>query len=102
MSESAQALPLGWWRWSEHIFDRLCTAQLNPLRHLGALAILAFILAAISGVWLYVMFDTSASGAYESIESLSRSRWSIGGVMRSLHRYAAGYGRRPDAVASAA
>ncbi len=89
MSESAQALPLGWWRWSEHIFDRLCTAQLNPLRHLGALAILAFILAAISGVWLYVMFDTSASGAYESIESLSRSRWSIGGVMRSLHRYAA-------------
>jgi ferredoxin len=56
------------------------------MRHLGALAFLLFWMLAASGVYLYLRFDTSASGAYASIGELE---WWFGGVLRSVHRYAA-------------
>lgn len=64
-------------------------AQTNPLRHLGALGFLFFWLIAVTGIYLYVVLDTSATGAYPSIDQLSRQQWYLGGLMRSLHRYAA-------------
>ena len=39
-----------------------------------------------SGVYLYLRFDTSIAGAYDSIGGLE---WWFGGVLRSVHRYAA-------------
>jgi len=42
----------------------------------------------VSGIYVYAAFDTSASGAYASVERLTREQWYAGGVMRSLHRYA--------------
>jgi ferredoxin len=56
------------------------------MRHLGALGFLAFWILAASGIYLYVRLDTSAAGAYASIGELE---WWFGGVLRSLHRYAA-------------
>jgi ferredoxin len=56
------------------------------MRHLGALGFLLFWLLAASGLYLYLRFDTSAAGAYRSIGELE---WWFGGVLRSLHRYAA-------------
>jgi ferredoxin len=56
------------------------------MRHLGPLGFLLFWLLAASGVYLYVRLDTSAAGAYGSIGELE---WWLGGVLRSLHRYAA-------------
>ena len=56
------------------------------LRHLGALGFLLFWILAASGIYLYLRFETSAEGAYDSIEGLER--W-FGGVLRSMHRYAA-------------
>jgi quinol-cytochrome oxidoreductase complex cytochrome b subunit len=56
------------------------------MRHLGALGFLLFWLLAASGVYLYLRVDTSAAGAYASIGELE---WWFGGVLRSLHRYAA-------------
>ena len=77
------------WRALLHGFDHAFGSRGNPLRQLGALAFLAFGLLALSGLWLYAVLDTSASGAHASIEALSRRPWSPGGLMRSLHRYAA-------------
>lgn len=77
------------WRALERHLDRVSGAGGNPLRQLGTLGFLAFWLLALSGLWLYAVLDTSAGGAYASIEALSRSPWSPGGLMRSLHRYAA-------------
>lgn len=79
---------LALWRRVEQVFDRAFGVRANPLRQLGALGFLAFWLLAISGVWLYAVFDTAAAGAYASIEALSRQPASVGGLMRSLHRYA--------------
>ena len=57
-----------------------------PLRHLGALGFALFWMLAASGIYLYIRFDTSVAGAYDSIGALE---WWFGGVLRSLHRYAA-------------
>lgn len=77
------------WRLAEHAFDASFGGTLNPLKHLGALAFLLFWLLAASGVVLYMVLDTSAEGAYRSIEALSRTPWSAGSALRGLHRYAA-------------
>jgi len=85
MRESALAA----WSHCERTLDTLFGGVLNPLRHLGALAFLFFWLLALSGIYLYAVLDTSVEGAYRSIDELSRNQWWFGGVVRSLHRYAA-------------
>src|SRR5512140_1512313 len=73
----------------EHGFDKVFGAELNPWRHLGALSFLFFWIIAVTGLYLYVVLDTSVDGAYRSINWLSREQRYAGGVLRSLHRYAA-------------
>jgi quinol-cytochrome oxidoreductase complex cytochrome b subunit/coenzyme F420-reducing hydrogenase delta subunit len=72
----------------EALLDRVFTTRWNPLYHLGALGFYFFWIASISGIYLYFLFDTSVVGAYTSVEKLTREQWYLGGVMRSLHRYA--------------
>jgi ferredoxin/coenzyme F420-reducing hydrogenase delta subunit len=60
----------------------------HPLNHLGALTIFFCWIVLISGIWLLIFFRTSVSAAFESVEYLTRQQWYLGGVMRSLHRYA--------------
>ena len=62
--------------------------QDSPLNHLGALTIYFCWIVLISGIWLLIFFRTSVSGAFESVEYLTREQWYVGGIMRSLHRYA--------------
>ncbi len=73
----------------EHGFDMVFGAGLNPWRHLGALGFLFFWIIAVTGLYLYTMLDTSVDGAYRSINWLSHEQRYLGGVLRSLHRYAA-------------
>ncbi|HJV63729.1 MAG TPA: cytochrome b N-terminal domain-containing protein, partial [Albitalea sp.] len=77
------------WRHAEHGFDLPFGGARNPLKHLGALAFLLFWLLAASGIVLYIVLDTSAQGAYRSIDALSRTPGSFGSALRGLHRYAA-------------
>jgi quinol-cytochrome oxidoreductase complex cytochrome b subunit/coenzyme F420-reducing hydrogenase delta subunit len=60
----------------------------DPMRHLGALTIFFCWIVLISGIWLLIFFRTSVAGAFESVEYLTREQWYLGGIMRSLHRYA--------------
>jgi ferredoxin/coenzyme F420-reducing hydrogenase delta subunit len=59
-----------------------------PLRHLGALTIYFFWIALVTGIYLFLFYETSLSGAWLSVERLTHEQWYLGGVMRSLHRYA--------------
>jgi len=70
------------------ILDRGFGPRLNPFNHLGALTIYFFWIVLVSGIWLFIFFRTSVTGAFESVEYLTREQWYLGGVMRSLHRYA--------------
>jgi ferredoxin len=60
----------------------------NPLNYLGALTVFFCWIVLVSGIWLLIFFRTSVSAAFESVEYLTREQWYLGGVMRSLHRYA--------------
>ena len=62
--------------------------QNNPLSHLGAFGWYFFWIAAGSGIYLYLFFDTGITDAYESVEYMTNRQWYAAGVMRSLHRYA--------------
>jgi ferredoxin/coenzyme F420-reducing hydrogenase delta subunit len=73
----------------ERAGDRAFGADANPLRQLGALAVLALWIAIGSGCVVYVFFDTSAAGAHESLDRLARAQPWFGGLARGIHRYSA-------------
>ena len=72
----------------ERAFDIPFGARANPSRHLGALAWLLFWVVAVSGIYVYIGFDTRADGAYASVERLSANVFPLGSLARSVHRYA--------------
>jgi ferredoxin/coenzyme F420-reducing hydrogenase delta subunit len=72
----------------ERPFERLFSPQLNPLAQLGALGFFFFWIVAVSGIYLFIFFDTGIERAWQSVESLTRDHWFHAGVMRSFHRYA--------------
>ncbi len=72
----------------ERMFDRCFGARASPCRHLGALGFHLFWIVVASGVYLYVVFDTSVTGAWQSVHALSVEQPWAGGLVRSVHRYA--------------
>lgn len=72
----------------ENAFDGAFGAADNPLRHLGALGFFFFWIIAVSGLYLYTVLDTSIEGVYHSIQAFTLEQWFLGGVLRSMHRYA--------------
>jgi ferredoxin/coenzyme F420-reducing hydrogenase delta subunit len=72
----------------ERPFDALFGPALNPLAQLGALGFFFYWIIAVSGIYLFVFFDTGIERAYESVQSITLAHWYHAGVMRSLHRYA--------------
>jgi len=88
MIRRTEAALLAVFRRLEAGLDRAFTEASNPLYQLGALAFLYFWIVVVTGIYLFVFFDTSASGAHASVERLTHGQWWLGGVMRSLHRYA--------------
>lgn len=82
-------LPRHAWQRLECLFDAVFPLVDNPLRQLGALALLLFWIVAGTGIYLYIVLDTGIDGVHRSIDSLSREQWYWGGLIRSLHRYAA-------------
>lgn len=74
--------------WAEAALDLPFGAAWNPLANLGALGFFFYWIVAASGIYVYVFFDTGTTEAFESVEALTTTQWYLGGVMRSLHRYA--------------
>ncbi|MDT3677266.1 MAG: hydrogenase iron-sulfur subunit [Burkholderiaceae bacterium] len=72
----------------ERGFDRAFGEPANPLRQLGGLAFDLFWLIALTGAYLYIFYDTSADGAYASVQQMASGAVIGGAFMRSLHRYA--------------
>lgn len=83
-----QAGPRAMFDHVEYGLDRIFTPAWNPLHHLGALGFFYLWIVAVSGIYVYVLFDTSVVGAYRSVEAMTHVQWWAGGIMRSLHRYA--------------
>jgi coenzyme F420-reducing hydrogenase delta subunit/ferredoxin len=71
------------------LLDAAFGQRFNPMRHLGALGFYFFWICCASGIWIYVGFDTSATGAHESVAAMDRGEWPLGAFARALHRYSA-------------
>ena len=72
---------------AEAVFDRAFGPKWNPLRQFGTMTFFLYWIVAGSGIYLYILFETSVDGAYGSVEYITHEQWYLGGVMRSLHRY---------------
>ncbi len=72
----------------EEAFDAPFGGDNNPLRHLGAMGLYLLWIVVGTGLYLYIVLDTSITGVYDSIGYQSLDLWYFGGIMRSLHRYA--------------
>jgi CDP-4-dehydro-6-deoxyglucose reductase len=72
----------------EAAFNAAFGDRLNPFYHLGEITFFLFWMVAASGLYLYAFFKTGVSEAYLSVEYLTLQQWWLGGVVRSLHRYA--------------
>ena len=88
MISGLQRLLRGFFMHVEALFNRAFGDRLNPFYHLGSMGFFLFWIVAGSGLYLYAFFDTSVTGAYASVESLTHGQWWAGGVLRSTHRYA--------------
>ena len=73
---------------AERAANAIFGERLNPLYHLGALSYYLFWVVLASGLYLYAFFDTSVTEAYASVERLTHGQPWVGGILRSLHRYA--------------
>lgn len=67
--------------------DRIFTPRYNPFYYLGAITIFFLWLLLISGIYLFIFYEIAAP--YESVNDITEKQWYLGGIMRSIHRYAA-------------
>lgn len=73
---------------AERSLGRAFPQKWNPLYSLGALSFYLFWIDAFTGIYLFIFFETSIDGAYQSVQQITEEQWYLGGIMRSLHRYA--------------
>ncbi len=60
----------------------------NPFYYLGGLTFYFLYVLVITGIYILIFYDTSVEGAYASVEYITHDQWYLGGIMRSIHRYA--------------
>ncbi len=72
----------------EGILNRIFGNDLNPFYHLGALGFYFFWVVVVSGAYIYAFYKTGIELSYPSVESITHDQPYLGGIMRSLHRYA--------------
>jgi quinol-cytochrome oxidoreductase complex cytochrome b subunit/coenzyme F420-reducing hydrogenase delta subunit len=63
--------------------------QHNPFYHLGDLGFYFFFIMLATGTYLFFYYEPTVSGSFDALAYLTNEQWYLGGVMRSLHRYAA-------------
>ena len=88
MTALQRILRPAFWRlddWASRVFG----PAWNPLYNLGALGFFFYWIVAVSGIYVYIFFDTGITEAYDSVAYMTDDQWYLAGVMRSLHRYAA-------------
>ncbi len=72
----------------ESVFNRLFGDKLNPFYYLGAISYWMLWVVVASGLYVYAFYQTGVDTTFASVEAITHEQWYLGGVMRSLHRYA--------------
>jgi quinol-cytochrome oxidoreductase complex cytochrome b subunit len=78
-------------RWTLRLdvaINRVYPSDLNPLYYTGGLTNLFLFILVLSGIFIFLYYVPSLSGAHESVRYLTE-RVPYGGLIRGIHRYAA-------------
>jgi ferredoxin len=70
---------------ADTLFERWLPRPVNPLAHLGPAANIMLLLATLSGVLMLIWYSASVQLAWHSLADLGPR--SLGGIVRSVHRY---------------
>ena len=73
---------------SERLLALAFPANWNPMLNLGALGFFFYWIVTVSGIYVFIFFDTGVTQAFASVEYMTNGQWYAAGLMRSLHRYA--------------
>lgn len=76
------------WNWIEYLMNLIFTPRFNPMYWFGSICFYMTWILVATGLYLFLFYDISATTAYKSIEYLTNEQWYLGGLMRSMHRYA--------------
>ncbi len=66
-------------------FGKIYSTELNPLYHLGGIAVIMFAVACISGIYIFIFYNINPREAWDSVEAMSNNIFN--GWMRTIHRY---------------
>ena len=89
MIERVHSIGRGAFRLLRRPFSRAFDSEQNPLNSPGrANGVFSLDHPDQRHMAMLIFFRTSVSAAFDSVEYLTREQWYVGGVMRSLHRYA--------------
>jgi quinol-cytochrome oxidoreductase complex cytochrome b subunit len=72
----------------ERLFNRAFGEASNPFYYLGAISYFLLWIVIASGLYLYAFFSTGVTEAHQSVEAITHGQRWVGGIVRSLHRYA--------------
>lgn len=68
--------------------NRVLASRYNPFYYLGQITIFLLILLLITGIYILLFYKINVERAYDAVEYITVDQWYLGGIMRSLHRYA--------------
>ncbi|NOZ58600.1 MAG: hydrogenase iron-sulfur subunit [Euryarchaeota archaeon] len=77
----------GAFRALERLSNRAFTTRYSPLQYLGQISVLLLLLLAVSGIYMLPFYRINVEKAYDSVDAITMDV--VGGLMRSIHRYAA-------------
>lgn len=75
-----------WFQKMASPLGKIYSTALNPLYHLGGLAVLLFVIACVSGIYIFIFYNINPRHAWDSVAAMSAHPFN--GWMRSIHRYA--------------
>ena len=71
-------------RWA----NRALTSKYNPFYYLGQLSIFLLVVLVVTGIYILLFYKINVDQAYDAVEYITVEQWYLGGIMRSIHRYA--------------
>ena len=63
-------------------FQAVFSSKYNPANYLGAVILFFMAVVLVSGIYLFIFYETNADRAYGSVEYLTHDQWYAGGLMR--------------------
>ena len=72
----------------DHWTNRVLTTKYNPFYYLGQLSVFLLVVLVVTGIYILLFYKINVDRAYEAVEYITVEQWYLGGIMRSIHRYA--------------